>query len=149
MISIDLTSFLDSMKRIETGITRLGMFHVDGGMMMELQQAYDKRVFDECVGSVGQDIGVPPTPMYETGDLRASFMVTRDGLDMLEYGFELEGIESADDVENEDIIENLYRTTLENDLLVFGPIWDITDNEAEIIEEESARMFYKLYDGWL
>jgi hypothetical protein len=76
-------------------------------------------------------------------------MVTRDGLDMLEYGFILEGIESADDVENEDIIENLYRTTLEDDLLIFGPIWDITDNEAEIIEEESARMFYKLYDGWL
>jgi len=133
MISLDLSSFFDSMKRIETGITRLGIFHVDGGMMMELQLAYDRRVFDECVGSEGQDIGVPPTPMYETGDLRASFAVTRDGLDMLDYGHFLEG----------------FGGEQANGGLVFGPIWDITDNEAEVIEEEAARMFYKIYDGWL
>lgn len=152
-MKIDINSFIDSIRRIEYAISRIGIVHFDGYALQKIKEAYDIRVFEKLEGSLGQGIGLPPTPMHETGDLRQFFAVTRDGLDVLDYGFWLEGLDDVANTEGvTDIgqLENeLYERSVTNRQLVFGPIWDITDDEAESLEEEAERMFYKLYDGWL
>lgn len=153
MFTVDLSSFKDSIRRIEYGITRVGIFHVDGFAMQSLKETYDDRVFEQLEGSLGQEIGLPPTPMHETGDLRSTFMVTRDGLDILDYGFAMEGLgegQSMDGITDiSQIQDQLYDAEIERSGPIFGPIWDLTKDEIEELEIQSERMFYKLYDGWL
>lgn len=153
MIKIDLPAFRESIRNIEYGITRVAILHFDGFALQKIKEAYDERVFEDLLGSLGQDIGLEPTPMHETGMLRDTFMVTRDALEMVDYGFELEGLDDGQSTDGITDIGQLasqfYDKEVGEGRLIFGPIWDITLPEKDVLEEQAVRMFEKLYDGWL
>jgi hypothetical protein len=153
MIQIDLAVFRESIRKIEFGITRMAIMHWDGYGMQSLKEAYDKRVFEKLLGSLGQEIGVMPTPMHETGLLRQSFYIHRDGLQVQDYGFLLEGLDENQSTEGisdiSQLEDQLYEKSVGEGRMIFGPIWDLTEDEIEVMEEQAARMFEKLYDGWM
>lgn len=153
MIKIDLPAFKESMRKIEYGITRVGIAHFDGFAMQKIKEAYDERVFEKLLGSLGQDIGLEPTPMHETGLLRDTFIIVRDGIEIQDYGFWLEGLDDDQSTEGitdvGQLADQFYDKEVGRGQLIFGPIWDLTKDEIEEMEIQAARMFEKLYDGWI
>lgn len=114
MIKINASKGIEQIEYLKKQLKRVVTMDWDYQDLMALQTVYDHRVWDLLKGSEWQNIGLPPTPMYETLELRNTLKIDKEGMDMPIWGW---------------WIEWGY-----NPKVNFGPIWDPTGFEIPLFE---------------
>lgn len=145
MFSLDYAKTAEDLTLIKERLSDLATMWVDGYFLQKMREVYEERVFGKLEGSYGQEIGIQPTPMYETGQLWREFYISRDGIEMPAHGFWIEGLREGQDIWDvplSALIDQLYNVEVSRDGPVFGPILDITDDEGDEFERQTLRFFY-------
>lgn len=145
MITINPDTTLNDLSQIKRRLSQLALLQVDGYFLQKMREAFEHRVFFLLRGSRDQKIGIEPTPMYETGQLGQEFYISSYGIEMPAHGFWIEGLHTGQDIWGVPLaalLDQLYSAETRRRGPIFGPIWDITENEAVEFEEQSLRFFY-------